>query len=703
MIKSHDINNIIINNNIDNNDINNIIINYLENYLNLGIKIIIPSFIDEYLWFINTNNKSLIEDIKILITNYIIQKRNNMRQLIKTNNFNITGLNILLNDNINKINYINNIFYNNIYNYGIDQIVSLILTDNILILYLTNKINLNFEMPLNELSNELDKLFTIVKNISIDNNQYKTINNFYNIFNNIICNNISYTELPLSQNLVLINNIKELINYLNNYYNFFQSIKSISMNNNVIIFILNLTINKLVELLTNIFKNNNFNEIKFIFDQYNIEISRYIVFDGIYDIYNSLYSEIITFINKLKINNDYDMNNKYSGNCLDILLLVNKFDNIIYTSNYKNLLYQVITKSLLTKDININIEYLNYIIIKYNNLDNNYISKSINIIIKQLCDNNNMEIIVNKYYELLLKRLMTNFIHQINKEEYYNKEKLIINMFINYNHHIKKYIYKINSVLNDYYYSINNNQLIDNSYFKNKLNILTTSYNCWDINQNEGMIDHLILENINNNKLKLTNTLLTYSNNYNSINEYKKKLYWYPHFGCVEIIFNNKNIKLLPIQFMILELFDYNVKNNYNDIINNPIFTNYSNKFKDDIISSLIISKLLINDNNILNITTSDDFDTDLINIFFNILEYSIIWEEKRQEHFISEKEDIIKTNINEIIKHEKLNLTDLFNKLKNKIKLFTINNDQYNECINYMIKYNYININDNIIYKIYY
>jgi len=507
--------------------------------------------------------------------------------------------------------------------------------------------------------------------------------------------------------MVLINNIKELFNYLNNYYNFFQSIKCISNNNNnVIINILNLTINKLLDLLINIFKNNNFYEIKFIFDQYEIEINKYIIYnDSLKDIYILLYSEIITFTNKLIINNDYNINNKYSGNCLDILLLVNKFNDIIFINKYNNLLYQVITKSLLSNDININIDYLNYIIIKYDCIDNDCINKTINIIIKKIFDNNNIEIIINKYYELLIKRLMCNFINQNNKEEYYNKEKIIINMFINYNHHIKKYIYKINSVLNDFYNSIQNNCdfLIKNSDLNDKLYILTTSYNCWDINQNEGLIDHIILENINNNKLNLTCILLKYSDYYNKKNEYKKKLYWYPHFGCVEIVFNNKNIKLLPIQFMILELFDNNIKNKYDDIINNPIFNNYSNKFKDDIISSLIISKLLINNNNILNITINNDFETDLINIFYNILEYSIIWEEKRQEHFISEKEDIIKTNINELIKHEKLNLSDLFNKLKDKIKLFIVNNEQFDECINYMIKYNYIIIDNNIINKIYY
>jgi hypothetical protein len=716
MIKSYDINNIINNNIEDNNNINDIIINYIENYLNLGIKIIIPSFIDEYKFnrYKNTylHNFQLIDDIKLLINNYLIEKRNNIRQLIKINNFNISGLIVLLNDFINKLNYIDNLFFNKIKDYGIDKLVSLILSDTILITYYNNNIDLIF----NNYSDDLEQLFINVKNISICNDNI--IINFYNIFNIIISNNISYSELPLSNNLLLINNIKEIINYIDKYYNYFVNIKCINSykilsfnnhTNNVIIHILNLTINKLLDLLINLFKNNNFYEIKFIFDQYNLSINKYMIFNEILkDKFIILYTEIITFLNKLKINpplSQHDNNDKFSGNCLDILLLIINIDNIILIHNYKNLLTKVITHSLLSRDIEQNIEYLNYIIIKLKNSNDSDINKIINIIIKQLCDYNNCELVINKYYEYLIKRLMCNFINNSNKEEYYNKEQFIINMFLIYNYNIKKYIYKINKVLNDFNSSIenNNNFLINNSYLNNKLNILTTSYNCWDINQNEGSIDHILLEKINNNKLKLTNLLYNYSNYYNSKYEYKKKLHWFPHFGSIDITFNNKNIKMLPIQFMILELFDNNVKNNYNDIINNPIFSNYSNKFKDDIISSLIISKLLINNNNILYITSSNDFEIDLINIFFNTLEYSIIWEEKRQEQFVSEREDIIKANINELIKHNKLNLTELYNKLKNNIKLFNINNEEYNECINYMIKYNYIINNNNIISKIYY
>ena len=710
----------IIDNNIEKVDnIHDIIINYFENYLNSNIKIIIPSFIDEYLWFNNNEfNNSLIKNIKELINSSLINKRNNMRELIKKNNFKINGLIILINDFFDKIKYIDIIIKNhNIINYSINQLNDLILSDNNLILLLTNKIKLNYiENDNDNLLNDLKKLFIIISELS--HYDLIIINNFYNILNNIISNNMNYIELPLTNNLILINNINDIFKYLNFYYNFLYSIIFILIDNDIdnkinnillnkkILKILDLTINKLLDLFIEIFKINNFHEIKFIFDNYSSEINKFIIYcENNNNKYNLLYQEMITFVFKLKINNNILNIHEYTGNCLDVLILINKIDKLIFINIYHNILKQSYNE-ILTNDINLNMEYLNYIINNYINIENIDIQYNLHLYDIKLCINNIIEYLYskydiidinNKYYELLLKRLMYNFINYNNNINYYNNEKYIVNCILLYNINIKKYLYKINKILNDFDNSVKNNLLFNN----NKLNILTISYNCWDINQNEGLIDFNILKNnINSNLCK---ELLEYDIFYKIQNNCKKNIYWFPHFGSIDITFNNKNIKLLPIQFMILELFDNNIQNNYDDIINNFIFTNYSKKFKDDILSSLIISKLLINNNKILSITTNDDFETDLINIFFTTSDYAIIWEEKRQLEFISEKEDIIKTNINELVKQLKLNKIELFNKLKDKIKLFDINMEQYEKCLNYMIKFNYINIVDDIIYKICY
>ena len=57
----------------------------------------------------------------------------------------------------------------------------------------------------------------------------------------------------------------------------------------------------------------------------------------------------------------------------------------------------------------------------------------------------------------------------------------------------------------------------------------------------------------------------------------------------------------------------------------------------------------------------------------------------------MSEKKDIIKTNINQLVKQSNLNKIELYNKLKDKIKLFDINIEQYEECLNYMLEFNYL------------
>jgi hypothetical protein len=699
-----------IDNNIDNiNNINEIILNYLENYLNSGIKIIIPSFIDEYLW-LNNNliDESLIIDIKKLINTFLIKKRNNIRELIKKNNFEISGLISLINDFSKKIKYISNIFnnFNTILNNGIKDLNDILLSDNNLILLINNKIKLNY-IENNNISNDLNKLYNIIYKLS---NYYKIIlNNFNNILSIIISNNINYAELPINKNLQIINNIHELFNYINYYYKFLYSIFNISDNivHDNILIVLDLTLCKLLELLKNAFEINNFNEMKFIFTNYLSEINKYINFnENNENYYILLYNEIIIFVNKLKINNNNFSNDKYSGNCVDILLFLNKINKILYLSKYKNMLKNIINNNILTINMNLNIEYIDYIIINYINIDfkNCYdITLCINNIIENICSNFNLIDIINKYYDLLLKRLMYNFINKNHNIYYYDNEQHIIKLLLLLkNNLIKKYLYKIDKVLNDFNDSINDNTLFinNNLNYKDKLYILTISYNSWDINQNEGLIDYDILKN--NNNSNLTNILLDYNNFYKNKNN-NKNIYWFPHFGFIDITFNNKNIKLLPIQFMILELFDNNKENNYNDIINNPIFTNYSDKFKNDILSSLIISKLLLNNNKILNITKTDDFETDLINLFFTTSDYAIIWEERREKQFMSEKKDIIKTNINQLVKQSNLNKIELYNKLKDKIKLFDINIEQYEECLNYMLEFNYLCINNNIINKIYY
>ena len=120
----------------------------------------------------------------------------------------------------------------------------------------------------------------------------------------------------------------------------------------------------------------------------------------------------------------------------------------------------------------------------------------------------------------------------------------------------------------------------------------------------------------------------------------------------MDITYNNKNIKLLPIQFIILELFN-NQENISFDIINNlNILSNYTLSLKNRIIQSLIDSNLLYKDNNNLILNNNTNFETNLIDIYMNISNNNIIYK----NNLVLSREDITKTNINHILK------TDVFN-----------------------------------------
>ena len=109
------------NNIIENNillDNNKIIIdkidNYFENYINSDIKSSIIEYINKLIYFKNNFNNDIFEKInenlEIKIKDYLIQRRNSIRLLIKKNNYNFNNYNKFIDDFIIKITYIDDIF-----------------------------------------------------------------------------------------------------------------------------------------------------------------------------------------------------------------------------------------------------------------------------------------------------------------------------------------------------------------------------------------------------------------------------------------------------------------------------------------------------------------------------------------------------------------------------------------------------------------
>ena len=257
-----------------------------------------------------------------------------------------------------------------------------------------------------------------------------------------------------------------------------------------------------------------------------------------------------------------------------------------------------------------------------------------------------------------------------------------------------KYVYKIYKMISD----------IDNSYniqLNNTLHIIINiSYNNWNINYSDCVISYKILKLLKNTPNRLIEYIMDYNNLYNIKYSDERLLNWYLHYGEVDITYLDQNLKMLPIQFMVVEMYNNKDIISLDEIINSIFFTNYPNKFRNDIINSLVTSKLFSITNNNLILTTNGVFKQDLITIFFDESEYI---HDKKIEELALSYNDIIISNINHILKLKSLNYNELFDIVKNNIKVFNLDNKIFEIAIDYMINKDYIKI-DNLIYKkIYY
>ena len=612
---------------------------YIENdNLSLINKIELPSAIHNFIWFNNNNINN--DDIYIIINNYLNNKRIIFRQNIKKNNFTLNNLNLFLKNIIHKLKFISNISNNKFV--FTDQLNNLIISDSIILLFLENQI-----IKFNELlKNEFDILLKILLEYNED---------IYNKMISIIlislnANYIKTINVPLPNNLINISILSENINYYNkiiNYYTFIENKKLINISNIII------------DNLLYIINNNSMTDTLFVFNNLWINI------DNIIIIYYKLDNIYINFINKIFKTLMIKFNNIDNFNIImDIFInVICKKYNIYKCYQFVNDIINIIYNKYLN-------EYIDYI-------DNLIINNS-NLVILSLnwaFSFSNKTTFIDLYYKKLLKRLI--IFYNTNNLYLYKEEQYIIELGKYYNN-----INKLIRLIKDIKY-LNYNNINENI----KILIITNS---WNLNPS---LDNFII----NNSL-LNNYLIPYEEKYN------KNIIWLPHYGEINIIYLNIRIKMLPIQFIIFELFTISSEIILNDIINHKILLNYDIKFKKNIINSLIISKLLLINNNNIILNKQPTFQTDLIDIFINNLNYLEIKENinnnKILELSFSYKE-IICSNINSILKLNNLNYNSLLINIQNTIKLFTINDNIFQDAINYMINMDYITINNDIYIKI--
>jgi len=547
------------------------------------------------------------------------------------------------------------------------------IVSNVIINYLHN-IRKDIRQSIKNNNFNLDKLNNII------NNYYDAITYLSNVasYEKLLIHFVSY----ILTDTIILDYLGKIFNQLDyNYHNdiicLFQNISIITKDYT---YILNIIINKISYTFINsiVYHNIINHNIKIIYElnyivKKVVEINKY--FYMIKDNINNILGPIIydkllyimkhTTLQEVAIIFKYlwtNINNIYTcDKIVDTILLLLKNNNelipilnIIITSysifNNKSLslIYLILNDKFESNELLFNVMEHFYNSDLYLNL--------LNIILNI----NNKDNIINNHYRLLTDKLFNNY--DITKPIYdlLEKERYIFN-FIKNN--------KINRLINDIETSYNYNLKYNN------INVIITSYEICNINYNEGYVSSDLLSN---------SLLTSYNKYYTECNNGNKSLVWYLHYGEMDITYNNINIKLLPIQYMILELF--NEKNEI-PIDSLKILSNYTLSSKNKIIKSLVDSNIVFMNNNKLTLNNNTNFETDLIQVYTNISNYNMTCS----SDFILDKLDITKTNINHILKTKTLFYDELYSITSNNIKIFKLNKIIFNKAIDYLIKMDYI------------
>jgi hypothetical protein len=495
------------------------------------------------------------------------------------------------------------------------------------------------------------------------------------------------TTDPVPNNLKLIVKLNNIINYYRkietNYYYISNDIKYYVILNIYTIFL-------------DLFENNTISDISFVFDIIWSQLQ--LIFHYDFENKENVRLEFITQIIKHIKNIAICSNNKN-----DILCLINILKHVdLYIQNI------IVNKDILISGKEIVIEEFNKLFesddnfdIIFNiindeilNLNEHIVTKILNYIVKI----NNQEKIVTKYYDYLVKRLF-HYILLPDTQKYLKLEYKFYNILKS--NILFKLIYKIQKVIHDTELSLKCNiEYFEKNYqFNKKYTTIITSYNIWPINYSDGLLTPNLLYNIDASLLGkyILEYDKYYTEKYNN-----KKLIWFPHYGEINITYLNQTLIMLPIQFMIIEMFTNTNIILETEIISASFLTNYSDKFKNDLLHSIILSKVLIKDKDNIILCTNKDihFKNNLIEIFYTESKY---YYEQKQADLSFKYVDITVANINHVLKYFKLNYDDLFNQVKTNITVFSLTKETFDNALKYMFESDYIKYNNSLYEKIYY
>ena len=670
--------------------------NYFENLLNSDIRVLIPDYINQVIWFEGINADDFTINMDVHIKNYLIQRRNNMRTFIKKENFEFSSLNKFLKNFIAKLEYLNTMMKsqeNKVVKEGIRQLTNLIISDSLIMLFIEEQV-IMFDKSLRT---EIETLLNLTKTLGkYDSNEtfIKMLKTIGNVFKKHLVN---IEEYPLPENIKRIQKLNDNIKFCTNvkaYYKF--------VGDEFKVFGLPI-IHLIIENLTDVIKSNTIEEIEFTFDNVWSDFSKIVLendFDGKDGLISNLSKEIVCLIDKV-------LKQAGESNVFKLINILKYIDQLVDKQDCKDIINQKIAVSLSSEEL------LEQIHGTVNNLISENKSTEALKLLKFVSNVKDKDIFISKYYQFLIKRLMDTISKFEIKECKNDTSKF--SSYIECEKHILDFLrmkfgdkqcYKINKVITDTVLSYDDNINFDkltSGTFDNKMTVITTSYSNWDVNQTEGIITNNIVESIKHTQLgkHLRNYLHYYELRYSN----KRIINWFPHFGEVSVTYLNQNLLMLPIQFMVMEMFNDSDRVSITQIQSARFFSNYTEKFRTDIIGSLVASGLFKIQGDSMVLMTSGKFKQNLIDVFFTNSEYSSVWDQQRREEIVHTREEITNTVINTIIKSNNgVSFDELFNLVKSKIHVFELDQSVFEKSVEYMCKQDYIKCEESGKYvKIFY
>jgi hypothetical protein len=643
--------------------------NYFENYFQNNNKVLLYDYILQILNF----NPSIIhsdELHKIIINQmkeYISSVRNNMRVSIKKNLFNLnSGLNKFLIDFKTKIDFIVSFVNSHISYTEINNLLDIIIND----IYIKNCIEINIDNH-----DDISQIYTTLK-------KYNSMiqSRFIEILGDIHKKNlITKSDYPIPANLKRLYDFNKTLINVNKIVSVYTTMNGFHIN-----LITKYLYEAVVIEFKEILKNNNLNEINLFIKnnkQTLLSILRHHEIKSVFCIKKD-------FLIKL---NDFVIDD-LKNNVLDITDIIHIMDLIKRLLNHveSKITYTVFIKKIANiQEINNKLfALLESNLAKYKEDGTFYTCKTF---IDIMIHTDNKDEFISLYYKNLLKRLL----HHFNKMSYnefkeyvhfetalFNEIKFIMGIALTYS--IKKLI--------DDFVESRRLKFNMSGQFPFPVNTPLLSYNN-EINMKDGTISSAVLSEYKTNMTKILNGI-----NNNMIKSHgsrtDKSILWLPHFGEVNIVYLDISIRLLPIQMLILELFDKSDFIFESELNTLPYLKNYSAEFKIKLLESFVKGKLLIRLNNTYILNTKPNFSNDFITIFHSLSNMNQIWKEQKKQDLIHSRHEIVIANINSLLKTNKYNYHDITQKLKSLNNLFIIDDKIIDDSLKIMLDKDYIRLN---------